>query len=64
MAIAERIGRPGNRDTNCTGVHSVSFGDLEKIRQMIREFLLKTDQVVRASDEETICVLSVDFLEL
>jgi len=60
----ERASFPGDEDVRYTGVHSLSKQDLEKLRRQIREFLIRTDRLVRPSEEETVCVLCLDLLEI
>ena len=64
VASADRIGRPADGDMRYTGVHSLSKPDLEELRRHFREFLLRTDRLVRPSKDETVCVLCMDLFEL
>ena len=59
-----RVGQPGLQDVRYSGFHTLSKGDLNKLRDHIRQFLVEIDRTVRPSSPEIVFAITLDAFEL
>lgn len=61
VKMADLIQRRSADDLHYTGVHTLSRADVRKVRDLLTESMVSTDQVIRPSKEEELFALAIDW---